>query len=91
MATSKKKPTAFTCSLSLEIKGVAYEVTQLAGLSRDSGVARAFRLKRVGAEPIVVADTIHGPVCDCGDWTFRREGTGEPCKHIRACQTVGIL
>ena len=52
---------------------------------------RAFRLTR--KEDIYdVAQTVHGAVCDCPDFIFRRDGRDpEGCLHIRAMRAVGIL
>ena len=91
MATTSKTTAPALCSLRLRISGVSYRVRPIEALSRDAGVARAFRLKRVGAEPITVADTLHGIVCDCGDYVFRHDGKGTLCKHARACRAVGLL
>lgn len=38
-----------------------------------------------------VAVTQWGPACDCPDNTYRRERTGEACKHLRACMAVGLI
>ncbi len=36
--------------------------------------------------------TIAGEVlCDCGDFTYRRSGTGEPCKHGRKLIELGLI
>ena len=39
-----------------------------------------------------VTQTVHGPVCDCPDYIFRRDGLDpHGCLHIRAMRAVGIL
>ena len=54
-------------------------------------VPRAFRLSRKG-DVYDVAQTVHGPTCDCPDFIFRRDGL-DPlgCLHIRAMRAVGML
>ena len=54
-------------------------------------MSRAFRLTRKG-DIYDVAQTVHGPVCDCPDFIFRRDGLDpRGCLHIRAMRAVGIL
>ena len=38
-----------------------------------------------------VAVTEHGATCTCADFTFVREKRGQTCKHIKSCQSVGLL
>ncbi len=39
-----------------------------------------------------VAETVHGAVCDCPDFVFRRDGLDPAgCLHIRAMRAVGLL
>ena len=86
---TKAKP-ADTCWLTLTIRGVDYLVRPLA--VGDQGFAiKAFRLRKAGTGEIHdVAQTEHGPTCDCGDQTFRHEGIDDiGCKHIRAWRAAG--
>ena len=77
------------CRLTLTINGLHYAVRPIA--SQDDAVSRAFRLTRKG-DIYDVAQTVHGPVCDCPDFIFRRDGLDpHGCLHIRAMRAVGIL
>jgi hypothetical protein len=77
------------CRLTLTINGLYYAVRPIA--SQDDAVSRAFRLSRQEAV-FDVAQTVHGPVCDCPDFVFRREGRDpRGCLHIRAMFAVGLL
>ena len=54
-------------------------------------MSRAFRLSRKG-DVYDVAQTVHGPICDCPDFIFRRDGLDpRGCLHIRAMRAVGML
>ncbi len=77
------------CRLTLTINGLHYGVRPIA--SQDDHVSRAFRLTR--KETVFdVAQTIHGSVCDCPDFIFRRDGRDpRGCLHIRALLAVGLL
>jgi hypothetical protein len=77
------------CRLTLTINGRHYAVRPIASQADD--VPRAFRLSRKG-EVYDVAQTAHGPTCDCPDFIFRRDGL-DPlgCLHIRAMRAVGML
>lgn len=80
------------CSLRLRINGVGYRVRPVEPMGRDAGVIRAFRLKRIGADAHTIAETIDGLYCDCGDFIWRRDGTGwRPCKHLAAALACGLL
>jgi hypothetical protein len=78
------------CSLRLTINGTAYSVRPI-----DAGFAgvRAFRLRKGDAAVYdVVQELDGGIVCDCPDFTFRREGlTDRPCKHGAALVALGIF
>ena len=77
------------CRLTLAINQLHYAVRPIA--SQDDTMTRAFRLSRKDVV-IDVAQTIHGPVCDCPDFIFRRDGLDpRGCLHIRAMRTVGLL
>ncbi len=36
-------------------------------------------------------DTDGKPTCSCGDFNFRGEKTGKPCKHLEALTLFGLL
>ena len=77
------------CRLTLTINGLHYAVRPIASQADD--VPRAFRLSRKD-DVYDVAQTVHGPTCDCPDFIFRRDGL-DPlgCLHIRAMRAVGML
>jgi hypothetical protein len=77
------------CRLTLTINGRRYAVRPIASQADD--VPRAFRLSRKG-DVYDVAQTAHGPTCDCPDFIFRRDGRDpRGCLHIRAMLAVGLL
>jgi len=63
--------------------------------SEDDQIHRAFRLRRKPFQSDIifdVADTVHGAVCDCPDFVFRRDRLDpKGCLHIRAMRAVGLL
>ncbi len=90
-ATTRKTPAgpAGRCSLTLTINGAAYAVRPIR--PEAFGVVKAFSLRKAGGERHAIAETIEGPTCDCGDYAWRRDGTGEPCKHLAAARACGLL
>jgi hypothetical protein len=77
------------CRLTLTINGLHYAVRPIASQADD--VSRAFRLSRK-CDVYDVAQTVHGPTCDCPDFIFRRDGLDpRGCLHIRAMRAVGML
>ncbi|WP_435020356.1 hypothetical protein TA3x_001785 [Tundrisphaera sp. TA3] len=75
--------------LTLTINNINYDVRPIP--PGDGSISRAFRLSRDG-NIYDVAQTVHGPTCDCPDFIFRRDGLDpEGCLHIRAMIAVGIL
>jgi hypothetical protein len=77
------------CRLTLTINGLDYAVRPI--VSQDDAVSKAFRLSRKD-EIFDVARTIHGLICDCPDFVFRRDGLDpRGCLHIRAMRAVGLL
>jgi hypothetical protein len=87
MATKTKAPD--TCRLTCTIRGVSYSVRPVRPESPD--VARAWRLRKADGTCYDVADSADGQVCDCADHTFRHEGIGTACKHVRALRALGLL
>jgi hypothetical protein len=87
MATKTKAPDA--CRLTVTIRGVAYTARPVD--SDVPEVIKAWRLSRPDGTTYVVADTIDGATCECGDFVFRHEGTGTACKHIAALQALALL
>jgi hypothetical protein len=76
-----------TCRLVLEIRGTAYGVKPIAC---DTG--RAWRLRnRENGQAYDVAETEHGPECDCADATYRHGDGNTFCKHIRALSALGLI
>src|SRR5829696_3643829 len=83
---AKPKP-ADTCRLSVTIRGTTYGAHPI-----PSEDGRAWRLRKADGTTYDVAETPHGPTCDCGDQTYRHEGIdGTGCKHIRALRALGLL
>ncbi len=80
------------CRLTLTIDGVHFSVRPIQ--SEDDQIHRAFRLRRKPFRSGVifdVAETVHGAVCDCPDFVFRRDGLDpRGCLHIRAMRAVGL-
>ena len=87
-ATRKATPKrADVCRLSLTINGVMYALRPVPAPA--FGHRKAFRLRKADGTAYDVADTLHGPTCDCGDQTFRHEGRDDRgCKHIRRLEGV---
>ena len=81
------------CRLTLTINGVHFSVRPIR--SEDDQIHRAFRLRHLpGQSGLVfdVAETVHGAVCDCPDFVFRRDGLDpKGCIHIRAMRAAGLL
>jgi hypothetical protein len=50
-----------------------------------------YRLRKSDGTTYHVAKTQHGLTCECGDFEFRKNGTGVPCKHIAAAVAVGLM
>ncbi|WP_435016550.1 hypothetical protein TA3x_004119 [Tundrisphaera sp. TA3] len=66
---------------------------ELARLDCDASIGRkAFRLTKRDGVAYDVAETVHGPTCDCPDFIFRRDGLDpDGCKHIRALVDSGLI
>lgn len=53
---------------------------------------RAFQLTKGDGTSYEVAQTCHGPTCDCPDFIYRREGIDPGgCKHVRALASCGLI
>ena len=48
----------------------------------DPGLGRSYFVHRDHSEEVL---------CDCPDFTFRRAGTGKPCKHGRRLVELGLI
>ena len=54
--------------------------------------SRAFRLVKGDGTIYDVASTTDGPICDCPDYIFRRDGLDPSgCKHIKALVGSGLI
>jgi len=76
--------------LDLTIGRTTYAIQPLA--EKPCPGSRAFRLVKGDGTIYDVASTSHGPICDCPDYIFRRDGldpTG--CKHIKALVGSGLI
>lgn len=79
-------PTTFR--LLLAIGGTVYWVRPITSALH----AKAFRLRRAdGQGEHYVTQDEHGHHCDCGDFTWRHEGRGTACKHVRALRAARLL
>lgn len=87
----KGKP-ADTCRLVLTIRGTEYLVRGIPAAAFGA-TTRAFQLRKAGTATVHhVAETIHGPICDCPDFIFRHDGIDpKGCKHIRALRALGLI
>jgi hypothetical protein len=89
-ATQSKPKPAGVCRLTVTIRGTSYTARPVNPQASD--VARAWRLRRADGAVYTVADTEHGPSCDCGDFVWRHDGkdaTG--CKHVKSLRALGLL
>jgi hypothetical protein len=81
------------CRLTLTINGVHFSVRPIK--TEDADVKRAFRLRKQPLKSNVifdVAETVHGAICDCPDFVFRRDGLDpRGCLHVRAMKAVGLI
>jgi hypothetical protein len=81
------------CRLTLTINGVHFSVPPIK--TEDADIKRAFRLRKQPLKSDVifdVADTVHGAICDCPDFVFRRDGlVPRGCLYMRGMKAVGLL
>jgi len=84
------RPAHGVARLTLHINGTSYALRRIPA---DPSIAlKAFRLRKADGTAYYVAATEHGPVCDCPDFTFHRDGIDPAgCKHIRALAAVGLM
>ncbi len=77
--------------LVLSIDRTDYVVTPLAcGPGVDA--RRAYRLIKGDGSAYDLAETEHGPQCDCPDYIFRRDGFDpDGCKHVKALVRLGLI
>ncbi len=53
---------------------------------------RAYRLIKDDGSAYDLAETRHGPSCDCPDYIFRRDGLDPAgCKHVQALVRHGLI
>jgi hypothetical protein len=84
------RPTHGTCRLTLHINGVAYGLRRIPCAA--AAALKAWRLRKADGTTYHAAVTEHGPVCDCPDFTFHREGLDPAgCKHIKALAASGLM
>jgi hypothetical protein len=90
------KPVTGKARLALWINDQEYGVTIL---DPHPTLGRmAVRLTKRGGTPSeppfydVLLSPVHGPLCDCPDFNWRRDGRDpKGCKHICALRAVGLL
>ena len=81
------RPTHGVCRLTLTINGTAYGVRPNRGAD-----VRAFEIRKSDGTAYDVAQTEHGPTCDCPDFIFHRDGIDpDGCKHIKAMVACGLM
>jgi hypothetical protein len=86
--TRRARPAApTTIRLMLGIGSTVYWVRPITSALH----ARAFRLRKADAEYFVTQDEAGVQACDCGDFTWRHEGKGTVCKHVRALRAARML
>lgn len=84
------RPAHGLCRLTLTINGTPYAVRPIAADPR--AVIKAFRLRKADGAAYDVAQTVHGPECDCPDFVFHRDGIDhDGCKHVKAMIAVGLI
>jgi hypothetical protein len=95
MSTTSKAPRkparsrpADTCRLVVHIRGTAYTVRPT-----PCATGRAWRLRnRENGRTYDVAESDHGPECECADAVFRHDGSdGAYCKHIRVMSALNLI
>ena len=94
LTPSRPRPTPksppMTYRLDLTIGRTTYAIVPIAEASPPD--SRAFRLIKGDGTIYDVAQTGHGPHCDCPDYIFRREGLDPSgCKHIKALVGSGLI
>lgn len=94
-STTNPTPAPGVARLTLALDGVAYVVKPVGRAALPFGSVRGFTLSRIdrkqGRTTHTVADGFDGPSCTCPDQTYRQTPTGGICKHVAACQAVGLL
>lgn len=83
-------PSALSIRIDLTIDRTTYAIQPLREAPCPG--SRAFRLVKRDGTIYDVASTSHGPVCDCPDYIFRRDGLDPSgCKHIKALVGSGLI
>ncbi len=76
--------------LYLSIDDQFYQVAPIPSDGRS--LDRAFRIMKPDGSTYDVAETAHGPICDCPDFLFRRLDLDPAgCKHIKALASFGMI
>jgi hypothetical protein len=90
MATKSKTKAPDVCKSTVHIRGVCYSARPVRPEASD--IIRAWRLRRADGTAYVVAETIDGATCECGDFVFRHDGRDhEGCKHVRGLRALGLI
>jgi hypothetical protein len=78
-------PAPRVATLTLTLCGVDYRIRPIAN---EITGGRAYRIRRVDSGAVYdLAETEHGPSCDCPDATYRER----ECKHVAAARLFGLL
>lgn len=90
------KPVGGRAKLTLTINDQDYTLTVLE--PHPTLGRMALRLTKKAGTPSeqavhdVLLSPVHGPICDCPDFVFRRDGRDpKGCRHIAALRAVGLL
>jgi len=90
VATSPLRANNAEYRLDLTIGRTTYAIRPLACASVIAD--RAFRLTKGDGTAYDVSQTTYGPICDCPDYIFRRDGLDPSgCKHIKALVGSGLI
>jgi hypothetical protein len=84
------RPAHGLARLMLVVNGTSYVIRTIP--CDPAAALKAFRLRKVDGTVYHIALNEHGPVCDCPDFVFHRDGIDpDGCKHIKAMTAVGLL
>ena len=90
MSTVTAATPAISFRLNLTIGRTTYALQPIEDRPRSR--PGAFRLVKRDGTIYDVESTIYGPVCDCPDYVFRRDGRDPAgCKHIKALVGSGLI
>jgi hypothetical protein len=84
------RPAHGVARLTLFINSTPYNVRPIA--CDPAAALKAIRLRKADGTTYHIALTEDGPICDCPDFIFARDGIDPAgCKHVRALTVTGLL